>query len=1100
MFIYTDYMASIDAKLADKFSGITWIGELPLTERDFRILAGSVAMYEHLHLVPPRVLIVSMVFCARYAVFGEDESINFWGKYFQMVVQKKKTPLLENEYRKAFRDARGKLQAEYQFDFPTSDQTAQEVVSGIYLHAILPAYLQEDFAEFFLKQYPDRAAWQEVDRLFADEIASQNEQATFTSPPFRKRLVRFLQNSDTSITAARLIKTLATSALWHYEGQNSDDIQSVLAPVEREIWRQMLPMLPVPGMDKSVSTRQPSSRVRWAWLIEQNDILELHVRNLPINGDSPPDRLVWLPPAEGSTIKIGAPVPEYGRQYCEVNAYHTSSGYVIDNATIIDIDGEGVVVPVDMQDNALAHPVPTGAAPSKDAAFFKLLPDELAVLSDVNHLTDGDYAISLPEGLTLTAVDGGSVTMSYPLLVPKVLRDQGHTRAARYTLSLPVMLGEKRIDKRRSRLAPTLDGECLVRGLAPGALPIYEQGDIWLLVAPPSGVSLERLSVRLTANDKVTVHRLSELDAAGQIIRETASGQEVLRIRLCNYIPPACLLQVELFSGVSRMHGDPRLAGILPPNVHIDASSVDRFYTPSQPANVRIDGLTADQVELASDAKIETQDNSVVVTWIDPRQDAALRLHFGDVILPLSFDVKWSFAWVSPLNGHYLWEDALSETVLSIRGAPKSNFYISVADGEPRLDQLNARGVKDVRILEHALVDMLRAYEGARIPVKLWFVGSDERIDLFTFIRPQFTAFENQPQIVKEAVRAFKAVLRHGRREIGLHDPYWLAILPHEYSASLPEDALPPLLKALRATKPELYPKARAVFPQQTKRLRLSDTLSYPLAETDGKFTLTINRPHSAGESTVVLQAEFRTDGLYIHTTNTLLRQCLRCGDFFWADDKTAKLKHSHGKFGIETRDLSREPIVGTIKVVPLMLEELRSFTPRFDPFIQRDLEHSLRIKQRGKARDLCDQRIAPPLTSDAYAQATAHWVLRIGITDNINNQFESLYKSHTFVDQITAQLVRQSVPRLIVAGRWISAERAHRETSSWQMLDPVMMTLAVISRAYAHGYCDWLNEEQTHRFSVHLRNAYHCCPRLLTWALLWAELIFNQLNTESQA
>jgi hypothetical protein len=450
------------------------------------------------------------------------------------------------------------------------------------------------------------------------------------------------------------------------------------------------------------------------------------------------------------------------------------------------------------------------------------------------------------------------------------------------------------------------------------------------------------------------------------------------------------------------------------------------------------------------------------------------------------------------LTGHYLWEESLIQAVLSVRGASQSSFSISVADGTPRPYTLNARGVMDVRLVQDALADMLRDYQGERAPVRLQFAGSDEPIDLFTFIRPQFSEFEAQPQPVKEAVRAFRAVMRQGRRHSEQVDPpYWLVTLPPEYTATLPEAVLPPLIKVLRTAKPDLQPAARTIFPQRSYQLRLSASCSYPIREGGGRRQVSVRRGHSGGEDSVVLTLDARTDGLYLQANNGLLRQCRRCGDLFWADDKTAKLKHMHNQFGIDALDLAASPIVGKIEPVLMVANELRAFTPNFNPFIQRELEHALRIKQRGRARDLCEQADAPAFTPEAYAQATARWVVRVGSTPHINTQFSALYKNHVLVDQVCAHLVQHPNPALIVVGRWIAGERERRQTHDWQMLDPVIMMLAAISRAYAHGNSGFLSEDQEQQFSDHLKNAFQCCPHLLTWALLWAELIFVELTQE---
>ncbi|MCU0496196.1 MAG: hypothetical protein MUF87_02455 [Anaerolineae bacterium] len=1093
MFNHTDSLDTLNEKLTQVFQNIDWIGELPLTEHDLKILAGSLRSCTKVRDIPANVLITSMVFCARYADFEEDENINFWKKYFQNILKKDKTQMLENEYRDAFRKSRAELQAKYGFEFPAREQMNQEVVGGIYLQAILPAYLQEDFVEFFLKHYPNQQAWQSLDKLFADQIATQNETSHFTAP-IRKRLIRFLQSKDTCVTAARLIKTMATAVLWYVEGLHIDDIASVLAPIEAEIWHKIHPTLP--ETDQLQQHRSASLRIRWGWLIEQNDILELNIKNLAMEGETPPDRLVWLKAEKQKSIQVGQLVPNYGRDYCEVNAYRTNTGYVIDTATIIDIEGEGVIVAVDKHDHALTPPIFTGASPDQHPAFFKVQPeDDFALLSSGDRLTDGDYAISLPKGLTISAAEGGMVTQHYPLPVPKMLKEQGHTVAARYTLKLPILLGDKRIDKRRNRLNPILEGQYPVRGLTSGALPIYEQGDIWLVLSPPATIPLGRLSVRLIANDQVSVHRLDKLlENKNQVTREILNEQHILRIRLNDHIPPACLLQVEVFSGLSRTHGDTRLLGLLPPSVHIIPSPTETFYTLHQKPTIRIEGVNKDQIDLASDAQVDIEANSVMITWVDPRQDAAFRLKFGNVLLPVTFDIKWSFAWVTPLNGNYLFEDALDQAVISIRGKPKSAFYLSVGDGQPREELLNARGAQDLLIKTLQLTDMLRAYQGQQVAVKLWFKDSLEAINLFTFIRPQFSEFEKQPQVIKEAISAFKVMLQYTRREPKPTPSYLIALLPRKYFESLAPQLLPSLLSIYRELKLIDHPQVLKIMPPRQRQLRLSGSLNYPINEKSPEMTITIKHSFSGGEKIKEIPLEIRDDRVYLQIKPNSLHQCLHCGELIW--DKYDRSKHFHGQFKLEIVDLATHPLHAQIEALPWKLEELRGFTWSFTPFIERGLQRKLRIYERGKAHDLAG-RTNTLLTKEMYEQATAAWVLKIG---NHANLFASLYKSQSFIESLLKHLSNQQVAVLIYASRWIGGELENRKANDWEMLDPMVMSLAVIARAYAHGFADLLSSTQHQQFLNHLQSANTCCPELLNWALIWTEFIFLYFSDKDHA
>jgi hypothetical protein len=1099
MFDRRDSADQIEGKLAQALESVTRIGELSLTDADRKLINDSLRA-SPIHHVPPRLLLTAMVFCARHAKFDDDETINFWGRFFSDVLRTPKEMSSENACREAFRKARAVVQAAHGFEFPTRQTTTTDVVSGIYLHAILPAYLQDEFAGFFLRQYPDQAAWHRLNALFPDEIARQNQKLVL-NPPTPKRLIHFLVKEETSLTAARLIQNMATASLWYSEGLSGDAISEVLSQIERAVWQQLAPKL-ARSASAALPPRARSARVRWAWLIEQNDILELHARNLRIDGDTPPDRLVALTDAQKSDVQVGQPVPDYGRRYCEVNAYRTSDGCTIDNAILIDIDEAAVLVAVDQHDRALTKPIEIDSPPS-GPAFFRIQPDgQLAILSDTARLTDGEYAVSLPAGVKLTAAEGGSVTHEYALAVPKVLAAHGHTTAARCRIILPILLGDERIDRKRGRIAPTLHGAHPVSDLLPGALAVYQSGALWLRLVPPDGVPFERLFVRLSASDTVRVYALSELDQAGHVTREEADVGLTLRIELEPLVEAACLLQAEVFSGVTRMHGDARMAGLLPRGVQVRASPTDRRYTPSDPPHVRIDGVTTGQVELASDARISADDGGLTITWVDPRQDAALRLKFDSVSIPLTFDVKWAHAWVSPLIGDFLWEDALDEAVLSIRGEPRARLYIAVADDTPVEYTLNARGTMDVHLREDRLFDVLKAYQGERVPVRAWFAHLGERFDLFTFIRPQFGEFERQPEAVKAAVRAFRKAMRQARRETAAVQTHEIVLLPRRYFETLPVESLPSPLDALSMIKPGSHPDARrAVLPAHALRLRLGDAITYPLHQTGDALKLSLSRRHSQGESRVEVGVVRHENGVMLVPSNTLLSRCQRCGDVYWSDDRAAKMQHGHGQFGIDGKPVHNLVLTDAqIKRMPIEGDAARACMPDLSPFIRRDLQSHLRVKKPTMTHDiLSSKQDAVPLTRAAYEWATANWVKRMQ-KDGVRMQrrFATLYEAADWFSAVCAALDASDQPALIAAARWLKTEGDLRKPGGWEMLDPVVMALACTARAQAHGFDAALPNDQLERGMTLLDEAWKICPELLSWALAWAELILTHWSDES--
>lgn len=1095
MFESTQNPLEIENTLSRALRQVLWIGELPLSEADFRSLAMNVRNATKLNVkLKPCTIATVMVFCARFAEYSDDEHVSYWDKFFRVVLdQPTRTVQDENGWRKEFANARDALQREYQFEFPTHAQTAQPYVSGIYLHAILPAYLQKEFAGFFIHQYPDYAAWAELNTLFPDVLAKKLES---DSPPHVSvRLRRFLTSTETSLTAAKLIKSLATAAVWQREGMDAAAIRSVLSPIEAAVWDDLYPQLPhADVVDLQTVAEAPRVRQRWAWLVEQNDILELHVRNLRLTGTGEPDRLVWLP--KDSLITVGAVVPDYGRAFCEVNAWRTSDGYIIDVATLIDIDQSGLIVPVDREDRALAAPIATPEPPGNGPAIFRIgTDDQLGILRGTEGLIDGEYAISLPPDVDITAGDGGSVTRLGALLVPKALAVLGHVRAARYALRLPVLIGKQLVPRQRSRTAPTINGERLVAGLLPGSLPVYENGDLWLDFSPPGGIALGRLSLRLTVNDQVRVLRLDDIEAAGLLQQITSPTGDLLRVRLTPYVSAPCLVQAEVFSGVARMHGEPRLAGLLPPGVSAVTDPVDAYYTVHHPPGVRVTGMRRDQVVLASDAHIDQADGTITVTWQDPRQDAALRLRFDDVELPLTFDIHWAHAWVEPLLGQHLFEDALSEAMLHVRG-PRGVDYTIRVDTDERTYTLNARGVRAVSLREDPLADMLKQYHGERVSVHLTFGDRPaERLPLFTFIRPQFGDFERQPEVVKRAIRAFKSAPKYARRISDQPDRHLLLLTPHEYSDGLPIESLPEPLGRLYQVVASASPTAQALFPKYTRLLRFSSTSAFPLEHDDKGDCIHISRNSHQGQVMVRVGVIEAGNAVTLNAPFAL-RQCATCSELYWQDDTDARVIHSHGKFGVSSRDLTHQAAVAVIEPQPLMLEHIHACEPRFGPYIDRDKERSFRINDhyRRMIPDLVEAgKKSPksPYERDGYLQAVAHWVHSLADRQTYD-ALDQVCQAIDLVPRYCALWLKSDDPALIWAARWLSSELKARSGNSWQRLDPVVLLLAIIARGHAHGASELYPPKDAERVVTLLRVALSACAPLLIWALAWAELMYR--------
>lgn len=1092
LFQREDTTLILTRKLADAFQTVTSIGEIDLTESDYKILKNSVHDTWQTATLSPEVVAAVLVFCARYVEYGEDERIQFWEKFSQTVLKRDLNQQIGNDWRDKFKIARDKLREKYGFVFPTRKILTQHIIGGIYNHAILPAYLADEFIEWFLKEYPTVEAWTRLKEHYPDEIAEHHLKEIEVKQP-HIRLKRFLSEEETRLTAAKLVRNLATAAWWYVQGEfEGDDITSLLSPIERSLWTRLSSRLDMLHLKPQAVSRESRVRQRWSWLIEQNTILELHVKNLQITGRTPPDRLVWLP--KDSEIRAGETVPHYGSHFCEVNAWDVGKGYVIDNATLIDIREIGWIVPVDIDDRALCQPIETIALPQvvdKAVMLFRVQPEtSFAILSDWDRLTSGDYAISHGEGFSIKALEGGEVIRNYKLPVPDVLREQGHTEAAHYTLRLPVEINGERINPQRSRVAPVIHGQHPIAGLLPSAVPMYAHGDVWLSFTAPKGVPLSKLSLELVVNDAVKIHRLSELEAAGHIARREEHGQFDLTLNLTPYIAFPSLIQATIYNGLNPMHGEPRIAGVLSQGVNVEPDDTTLYYTTAKRPDVCITGVGSAQIEFASYAEpTPIDEQSIIITWQDPRQDAAIRLVFGDLKLPLTFDFKWSHGWIEPLKAETeLSESRLDEAQLHVRGKPKSSFYIEVEGvGRSSAYTLNSLGVMDAEIRYDRLKDVLLGYQGAQTTVHLVFADQPtHKIALCEFIRPAY-----QPEPVTPPVSVIEPSPARSTSLPPLHKPTPPVTIPvapptPKRFDQLRQHPFPSIAEFVS----KMEPAQRRLFPPETQWLLVGETTYEIRTDVEGRHIF-LPRPNTEGVSDARVGVEERGATVHLRPTNDLLMQCKTCGHLYWEDDRGAKIKHAHGMPLPRGHRLSKQAVEGRISAFNQHFTNIRNYSFDFTPFISREM----RLLPRQATTPTVSRRPYDKpavLSKKGYETAVSEWISTT--TTETHAAIKTLCEMESRLQKLTTIWQQSANPALIWASQWVKQElraRQHKNHDDAALI-PNLMVLAVIARDNLHHQTPILRDEADKQLvETALDIAYTYFHPLLIWAAAWAEFNF---------
>ena len=147
-----DRMSEIETILEDAFEDVEFIGELDVDEEAFAKI-GELQRHEcrfagriQKRYLRPATYVTSLVFSARYS---NTESRNFWQPYARDVWGLDATQSFQTLCRNYFSSARWELTERFGLEFPVVSWG--DVVRPIYWHAIIPAYVRDDFAHWFAR-------------------------------------------------------------------------------------------------------------------------------------------------------------------------------------------------------------------------------------------------------------------------------------------------------------------------------------------------------------------------------------------------------------------------------------------------------------------------------------------------------------------------------------------------------------------------------------------------------------------------------------------------------------------------------------------------------------------------------------------------------------------------------------------------------------------------------------------------------------------------------------------------------------------------------------------------------------------------------------
>jgi len=742
-----------EERLRQLFVQISWIGQLSLSEADFQELCQAIQS-EALEpnyftkefqgqpfLVPAAVFMTTMVFTARYATLLPDETADeFWNPYLRHVWGVTYTQAFMTRCRKRFVRVVPYLEAAFGLVFPqTSDG---DVVTPIFRHALIPRYMQADFADWLRKKWRDILAVADTPSLLAEYLRKD----TSLDLVYSHRLKQFITGKATGETAAALISNMAAAiSLYFNDGESIESVSDLLAdtPIEQEVWRQLAQVFADEQQATSAPLRLSKPRVTWVWSVD-NEEMHLRVQNLIVPSGSEltgePSRFVWT--SAGKTDPFAAEIEE------EVSPWRMQTGEQIVHDVLLaepdgPLDGQLVLL-TDMDETVVCLPIPS--LPAADVQFFRLTQQgAYGVPLEIDQVNSGVWLVCGKRPLTFVDEDNEPVAVDAELRPPYPL-NLHYTWAAQVSLDLPVSVKQEskavvtltKGSVQRAIAEPLLTGGKLVSSLSPQVQPTFTDTQITLTVAYGGEQLLKQASLWLRGQDgwreQWTVTSLYARGAA-------SLTDDRLDIELESLLPDAPnLYSLEMRFSLQPAFSVPVQFAVIP-GLFVEPPDLDQLYTPVHCPTVLLRGVDEEIIVPRQGMDItELPEGQQRITWTDLRHEPRLLLRFAKVEVPLAWNVPRFMAWLEPVpDKPFLTIGELRTTTLHAVGDKTSftDFRLFIPGERYRLFPMK-NGRYTGEIGKSQLYDMLQLASDQHVALKIQ-AGADSWTLLEVWQRPDMT-------------------------------------------------------------------------------------------------------------------------------------------------------------------------------------------------------------------------------------------------------------------------------------------------------------------------------------------------------------------------
>jgi len=688
-----------------------YIGEMPFSENAYKKLIEYLRLNARKNgkinprCTLPTLFSVSMVFCARYS---DTEAREFWKPFAQQVWDCEPSQYFQNICRQLFAYSREYLHRSLNLSFTIQNQG--DVVRPVYQHAIIPSYLQNYFAEWLVNNFESILQYP-AEKL---PMILQYEKSLDYVP---RRLRNFIRGEETKDTAARLIARMSNAIRLFHEVEQTEAVESVMSSsIEKSLWEVIYKKL-IDDQSHIVKLRRITPRLEWLWDIEGDDII-LNLSNIRSSQSDKPDSVTWAEKdakhLKGNEVLFKIYPWKLKSGDWEVDPIRIQAEGPLDGSILVLSENFDLDEPKQSQFRQVIFER-TVPLLQKPILFFRVNPQRNVGVHKEQIDSDGSWMIVSSEDIYITD-SAGNVVQASSLNIPYRLRESGFIQAGIYPVQLPVTvhLGEKSLvfegTEDQQQINPFLRGIEKVPGLSADIPPIFLSPNInFLFSINPDFHHLRRTWLLIHRNGKFLQSiLLTDLMSQGKM----RIDENLCEVDLTPFLEQSGVYSISLLHNMRSLLEEPVQFAWLPEDVEIIGPSPDDCYSPLNPLQVTIGGVSEGQVVPTPDekSKIITEGNTVRIEWkLIRNPHCRFDLLWQGSLIHFKWNIDRVSAWIEGGGDKsQVFEDQAKTVMLQVRGRPKEEFSWIVGElGKQRYTRLNAKGDYQANLLETEVRDML---------------------------------------------------------------------------------------------------------------------------------------------------------------------------------------------------------------------------------------------------------------------------------------------------------------------------------------------------------------------------------------------------------